>query len=248
MPKDVTKIPDFIQTLPNFNKYSKPVISIDSYDQSIYTTSLLASFGRYIEKKNQQLGFYFIPFAKWAWKNNTENTKLEGTDYNLSDVVLRDNNNQPIWFKNGDWGCLALDPTHPAVRQFVIYNLKEAKAIGAKFIKIDFLTAGALESTRRYDPNIRTGIQAYNYGMKMLKTLADSIMGKDIFITEAISLCSQASTRIPVLYQLMFIRTCVMMSLVFRTMAVPKVRWLMHRICGGYRVRFGRTPTWMLPL
>jgi len=187
MPKDVTKIADFIQTLPNFNKYSKPVISIDSYDQSIYTTSLLASFGRYIEKKNQQLGFYFIPFAKWAWKNNTENTKLEGTDYNLSDVVLRDDKNQPIWFKNGDWGCLALDPTHPGVRQFVIYNLKQAKEIGAKFIKIDFLTAGALESTRRYDPNVRTGLQAYNYGMKMLKALADSIMGKDVFITEAIS-------------------------------------------------------------
>jgi len=51
MPKDITKIPDFIQTLTNFNKYAKPVISIDSYDQSIYTTSLLTSFGRYIEKK-----------------------------------------------------------------------------------------------------------------------------------------------------------------------------------------------------
>ena len=187
MPKDLVKIPDFIQTLTNFNKYSKPVISIDSYDQSIYTNSLLASFDRYIEKKNQQLGFYFIPFAKWAWKNNTENTKLEGTDYNLSDVVLRDSNNQPIWFKDGDWGCLALDPTHPAVRQFIIYNLKQVKAIGARFIKIDFLTAGALESTRRYDHNIRTGLQAYNYGMKMLKGLADSILGKDIFITEAIS-------------------------------------------------------------
>jgi len=187
MPKDLLKIADFLQTLPNFNKYSKPVISIDSYDQSIYTTNLLASFNKYIEKKNQQLGFYFIPFAKWAWKNGTENTKLEGTDYNLSDVVLRDSNNQPIWFKTGDWGCLALDPTHPAVRQFIIYRLNEAKAIGAKFIKIDFLTAGSLESTRRFDPNIRTGLQAYNYGMKMLKALADSILGKDIFITEAIS-------------------------------------------------------------
>lgn len=187
MPKDITKISDFISTLPNFNKYSKPVISIDSYDQSVYPDNLLASFNRYIQKKNQQLGFYFIPFAKWAWKNNTDNTKLDGTDYNLADVVLRDSNNQPIWFKDGDWGCLALDPTHPAVRQFVIQRLKEAKAIGAKFIKIDFLTAGALESTKRYDPNIRTGLQAYNYGMKMLKTLCDSIVGKDIFITEAIS-------------------------------------------------------------
>jgi len=187
MPKDLVKIPDFIQTLPNFNKYSKPVISIDSYDQSIYTTSLLTSFGKYIEKKNQQLGFYFIPFAMWTWKNSTENAKVPGTEYSMADVVLRDKKGQPIWYKDGDWGCLAMDPTHPAIRQYVIDQLKKAKAIGAKFIKIDFLTAGALESTRRYDANIRTGLQAYNYGMKMLKTLADSIMGKDIFITEAIS-------------------------------------------------------------
>jgi alpha-galactosidase len=187
MPKDLVKIPDFIQTLSNFNKYSKPVISIDSYDQSVYTTSLLASFGKYIEKKNQQLGFYFIPFGKWTWKSTAESGKLDGTDYNLADVVLRDKNGQPIWFKDGDWGCLALDPTHPGVRQYVINELKKAKAIDAKFIKIDFLTAGALESSRRYNPNIRTGIQAYNYGMKMLKALCDSIVGKDIFITEAIS-------------------------------------------------------------
>src|SRR5579872_2463144 len=48
MPKDLPKITDFIQTLDNFNKYSKPVMSIDSYDQSIYTTELLASFNKYI--------------------------------------------------------------------------------------------------------------------------------------------------------------------------------------------------------
>lgn len=187
MPKDLVKISDFIQTLPNFNKYSKPVISIDSYDPSVYTTNLLASFGKYIEKKNQQLGYYFIPFAKWTWKSSAESEKLDGTDYDLMDVVLRDKNGQPIWFKDGDWGCLALDPTHPAVRQYIINELRKVKEIGAKFIKIDFLTAGALESTKRYDPNVRTGIQAYNYGMKMLKTLCDSIVGKDIFITEAIS-------------------------------------------------------------
>lgn len=187
MPKDLAKIPEFIQTLSNFNKYSKPVISIDSYDQSVYTTDLLASFGKYVERKGQQLGFYFIPFAKWTWKNNTDDAKFEGTDYNISDVVLRDKNYQPIWFKDGDWGCLALDPTHPAVRQYIISQLEKAKTIGAKFIKIDFLTAGALESIKWYDPNIRSGMQAFNFGMKMLKELTDSIMGKDVFITEAIS-------------------------------------------------------------
>lgn len=187
MPRDVMKISDFIKSLDNLNKYSKPVISIDSYDQSIYTTELLSSFGRYAAKNNQQLGFYFIPFAMWTWKNSIETTKIAGSEYAMSDVVLRDANNQPIWYKDGDWGALAMDPTHPAVRAYIINQLTKAKTIGAKFIKIDFLTAGALESSKRFDPNVRTGLQAYNYGMKMLRGLVNSIMGKDVFITQAIS-------------------------------------------------------------
>lgn len=187
MPKDVLKVSDFLQTLSNFNKYAKPVISIDSYDQSIYTTGMLSSFNKYIVKKNQQLGFYFIPFSMWTWRNNTANAKIPGSDYTLADALLQDDKGQPIWYKDGDWGCLAMDPTHPAVRLYAINQLQKAKEIGAKFLKIDFLTAGALESSKHYDPSIRTGMQAYNYGMKMLKALADSILGKDIFITQAIS-------------------------------------------------------------
>jgi alpha-galactosidase len=186
MPKDVLKITDFLQTLPNFNAHAKPVLSIDSYDQSVYTTELLASLGKYAEKRNMQMGFYFIPFAMWTWRNSFDN-KLAGSDYTLADVVLRDKVGQPIAYKDGDWGAYAMDPTHPAVRLYVINQLKKAKAIGAKFIKIDFLTAGALESTTRYNPQVRTGLQAYNYGMKMLRSLVDSLMGPDIFITQAIS-------------------------------------------------------------
>jgi len=186
MPKDILKITDFLQTLPNFNAHAKPVLSIDSYDQSVYTTDLLASLGRYAQKKNMQIGFYFIPFAMWTWRNSFDN-KIAGSDYTLADVVLRDKNNQPIAYKDGDWGAYAMDPTHPAVRLYVINQLKKAKTIGAKFIKIDFLTAGALESTTRYNPQIRSGLQAYNYGMKMLRALVDSVMGPDVFITQAIS-------------------------------------------------------------
>ncbi|WP_183561488.1 hypothetical protein [Mucilaginibacter sp. SP1R1] len=186
MPKDLGKIADFIQTLDNFNRYSKPVLSIDSYDQSIYTTDVLASFGKYAEKKNQQMGFYFIPFAIWSWKNSLDN-KIAGSPYALREAVLRDKNNQPILYKDGDWCAYAMDPTHPAIRLYIINQLEKAKAIGAKFIKIDFLTAGALESATRFNPKVRSGLQAYNYGMKTLRSLVDSVMGPDIFITQAIS-------------------------------------------------------------
>jgi hypothetical protein len=187
LPAGVSEISDRIHSLRNFNAYAKPVLSIDSYDQTIYSTKVLSSISKYGAGLGQQMGFYFIPFSMWIWKNSFEQTQIPGTGYALRDVVLRDKDNQPIRYKEGDWGAYALDPTHPAVRQMIINQLLKAKAIRAKFIKIDFLTGGALESTSRYDPTVRSGMQAYNRGMKMLKQLIDSIMGPDIFITQAIS-------------------------------------------------------------
>jgi len=187
MPDAVNQISDFIHSMPNFGAYSKPVLSIDSYDQGIYSTEVLKSIGEYGAKNGQQMGFYFIPFAMWSWKDDTKGRKVPGSDYLVDDVLLHDKDGKPIMYKDGKWGAYAMDATHPAIRLYIIQQLKKAKAINAKFLKIDFLTAGALETTRRYDPNVRTGIQAYNYGMKTLRHLVDSIMGKDIFITQAIS-------------------------------------------------------------
>jgi len=187
MPPGVIKTVDFIAGLDNFNKYAPPVLSVDSYDQSVYTTSLLTSLSKYGQKKRQKMGFYFIPFAVWAWKNTLETQTIGGTETPLSEVVLRDKARQPILYKDGDWACYPIDPTHPAVRASIIQQLQKAKAIHATFLKIDFLTAGSLESGTRYNRNVRSGMQAYNEGMKMLPQLTDSILGPDIFITMAIS-------------------------------------------------------------
>ncbi|WP_221452755.1 hypothetical protein [Mucilaginibacter sp. FT3.2] len=187
MPPAVNQISDFIRSMPNFSAYSKPVLSIDSYDQGIYTTEVLKTIGEYGKNNGQQMGFYFIPFAMWSWKDDIKGHKVPGSNYLLTDVLLHDTDGKPIMYKDGKWGAYAMDPTHPAIRLYIIQQLEKAKAINAKFIKIDFLTAGALETTRRYDANVRTGMQAYSYGMKTLRHLVDSIMGKDVFITQAIS-------------------------------------------------------------
>lgn len=186
MPPAISGISGFLYSLKNFNS-QHPVLSIDSYDQEIYTTSVLKSIGTYIEKRNQQMGFYFIPFAIWTWKNNVEKSKLQYTDYYIHDVSLKDNQGKTIVYKDDEFGAFPLDPTHPGTRQRIISELEKAKEIGAKFLKIDFLTAGALETPKHYNPEIRSGLQAYNFGMKMLKHLIDSILGPDIFITQAIS-------------------------------------------------------------
>ena len=187
MPPGVGKISDFIASLRYFNDYAPPVLSIDSYDQGIYTTELLASLGRYGGKHHQQLGFYFTPFTVWTWKSGMDQAMVPGTGYTLREVILKDPDGHPVAYKDGDWGAFPLDPTHPATRQLIISQLQKAKAIGARFVKIDFLTGGALEAARHYDPAIRSGMQAYNYGMTLLRHLMDSILGPDIFVTQAIS-------------------------------------------------------------
>ncbi|TDW96870.1 hypothetical protein EDB95_4706 [Dinghuibacter silviterrae] len=184
MPAGVQKVSDFLATLGNFKN---PVLSIDSYDQGIYSTEMLAALGRYTRKKHQQIGFYFAPFAQWTWKNGIDQAPFAGTNFTIGQVVLKDANREPIAYKDGDWAAYALDPTHPAMRAYLVGQLEKAKAMGATFIKIDFLSAGAQESPRHADPAIRTGIQAFNYGMRLLRHLSDSILGPDVFYTEAIS-------------------------------------------------------------
>ncbi len=187
MPDGVLAISDYIASLKHFSANKKVYMSIDSYDQGIYNKDVLRSIREHCIQNNQELGFYFIPFAVWTWKSSVEKNKLQYTDDYIRDVTLKDNNRKTIVYKDGEFGAFPLDPTHPATRKRIIGELEKAKAIGARFLKIDFLTAGALESTSRYDPNIRSGLQAYNKGMSMLKKLIDSILGPDIFITQAIS-------------------------------------------------------------
>jgi len=187
MPDGVCKISDDIASLKNFSANKKVYISIDSYDQGIYNGNVLRSIKEHCGRNNQELGFYFIPFAVWTWKTSVETDKLQYTDTYIKDVTLKGNDGKTIIYKEGDFGAFPLDPTHPATRQRIIGELEKAKTIGAKFLKIDFLTAGALESTTRFNKSIHSGLQAYNLGMKMLKGLIDSILGPDIFITQAIS-------------------------------------------------------------
>jgi len=187
MPKDVYKIIDFLKDQDQINKHGKPILSIDSYDQGIYTTEVLKQIGDYARKSGQELGFYCSPFSLWTWKSNIDKAVLPGTQVPLREVILRDQNDKPIPFKTGEWGAFPMDPTHPATKAFMINQIEKAHAIGAKFIKIDFLTAGSFEAKSWYDPKVRTGMQAYNYGLKTFKHLVDSIMGNDIFISMAIS-------------------------------------------------------------
>jgi len=178
MPDGVKQVSDVIKTLDRFNRAA--VLSIDSYDQGVYSTETLKGLKDYAAKNRQRIGFYFAPFAQWYWKDRIASAPL-------AQAILKDSAGNPIAYKDGDWAAFALDPTHPAVRDYLVGQLEKAKTIGATFIKIDFLSAGTQESPTHANPAIRTGIQAFNYGMRLLRHLSDSILGPDIFYTEAIS-------------------------------------------------------------
>jgi hypothetical protein len=112
------------------------------------------------------------------WGKNADST-VQGTNTKYSEIWLRDLKNNPIELD----GAYAIDPTHPASKKRIDVFIDQFKAQGFEYIKLDFLTHGALESTRRADSNVQTGIQAYNQGMQYIK---DRI-GGSMFISLSIA-------------------------------------------------------------
>ncbi len=65
-------------------------------------------------------------------------------------------------------GAYALDPTHPAVEAAMKEISDLFRRTGFTYVKMDFMTHGAMEADKWYNESITTGIQGYNYGMELL--------------------------------------------------------------------------------
>ena len=104
---------------------------------------------------------------------------VPGTEpqYSWSDLFLRDPNNVPLATDGGR----ALDPTHPGTQQYVESTLKQFKQWGYEFVKLDFLSHGAMEG-RRFLGGM-TAIKAYNHGMRYIR---EAIAGK-MFVSLSIA-------------------------------------------------------------
>src|SRR5882757_5408445 len=79
-------------------------------------------------------------------------------------------------------GGIAIDPTHPGFKQMTAYYLNFFKSYGFDFLKLDFLSHGALEGIH-FDTNVMTGMQAYNQGMAYVMAQNNGRM----FLSAAIS-------------------------------------------------------------
>jgi alpha-galactosidase len=162
----------------NFNCDGVVYVNLDSFWSNL-SDSQLQQFANACHTNGQKAGIYWTPFVFWGTAAQGTNWSMTGTSgYKWSDAYLRtaDGSVQTVD------GGIAIDPTHPGFKQMTAYYLNYFKSRGFDYLKLDFLTHGALEGVH-YDPNVMTGIQAYNQG---LQYLVSQNSGK-LFLSESIA-------------------------------------------------------------
>ena len=108
-------------------------------------------------------GIYWTPFAYWS---DNLDAYVEGTGmkYRYRDIMLKAPDGS---FLPKVDGGRPLDPSSPGTKARTTYFMKEFQALGFQYLKLDFLSHGALEGVHA-DPAIQTGIQAFNEGMQQI--------------------------------------------------------------------------------
>ncbi|WP_167747101.1 CBM35 domain-containing protein [Cohnella luojiensis] len=165
----------FKENLKNFDNKGTVYINTDA---SAIPQEQLKQAVDVIHANGQKAGVYTAPFTHW---DNDLSLKVPGTNdlYTYGDIILRDSSGNPLPKLDGAY---PLDPSHPGTKMNLKYYFDIIKAADYDFVKMDFLTHGSLEGVH-YDPNITTGIQAYNDGMRYINELVDGTM----FLSESIA-------------------------------------------------------------
>lgn len=164
--------------LPQLRNDGSAYINLDSYYDNLSIEQRKA-FVKKAHDSGLKAGIYWSPFVNWG----EPDWKTVGA-YHFRDLQLKDASGKYLPKHDGAW---PLDPTHPGTLLRIDQQLKEYSEQGFDFVKLDFLTHGALEG-KHYDPAIRTGTAAYNFGMKqLLDSLNRHTQGKPFFVSLSIA-------------------------------------------------------------
>lgn len=145
----------------NFQNTDKTVIiGLDSGWNS-FNEDELKSFVRKCKENGQVAGIYWTPFTDWG--KNPDRPVNNAPSYNYKDIYLYANG-KPQELD----GAFAIDPTHPAVEEAMKDISDLFRRCGFEYVKMDFMTHGAMEADKWYRSDIQTGIQAYNYGLDLM--------------------------------------------------------------------------------
>ncbi|GAB6007425.1 alpha-galactosidase [Dysgonomonas reticulitermitis] len=143
-----------------YNRDNKLVVWLDSGWDS-FTEEELKAFVQKCKNNGQLAGIYWVPFTDWG--KNPEREVEYATEYKFKDIYLYANG-KPQELD----GAYAIDPTHPAIEKRMEAISALFRRCGFEYVKMDFMTHGIMEADSWYKPEIQTGVQAYNYGMRLL--------------------------------------------------------------------------------
>ncbi len=168
----------FATNLSHFkNSQGNQVMVLDSYWDNM-TDEQLKQFAEHCVANGQIPGIYDTPYTFWGGIDEADGWGTGVDSYTYGDIVLRAENGLPRKI-NG----ISIDPTHPVTKRMVKKKIERFKKLGFKYIKLDFLNNAALEAQSYYDPNVTTGMQAYNEGLRYYVECC----GDDIFINLSIA-------------------------------------------------------------
>ncbi|WP_308635745.1 alpha-amylase family protein [Paenibacillus silvisoli] len=157
-------------------------VNFDSFWDRLSAEELREAVRR-VKANGQKPGIYCSPFAYWG---KDPERPLEGYEeqYRYRDILLKDDAGNLLPTLDGAY---AIDISHPAAIERIRRKLDSFVELGFDYVKADFLSHGALEG-RHYDPAVRTGIEAYNRGMAVIRdTLAPERIGRPFFINLSIA-------------------------------------------------------------
>ena len=175
---DLDKAADFINK--NLNNFKDDITYINFDSVINIDKKELIKLIQKLHNNNQKVGWYMNPLSHLKMDDDV---KLRGSKLKRKDILMKNNDGSlypPIDNK------YPIDITIPEAELDFRLALREFVELGFDYIKIDFLSHGALEG-KRHNKNIKTGRQALMYFYEIVKDELDpNKVGREIFISSSI--------------------------------------------------------------